>query len=144
MPRNVTEDGGSQRPDDDGLLSTEERYTIGDVVSIESVNEWLPYGWSVTIEVVEFGTDEMEEVLQFCRSGSYRDTELLLKPSELYEPTADIELYEWRSDVTSMPEPGRGPRWEGQTSPAGEWTEIGTAESLKKALRAAKNWVRQQ
>jgi hypothetical protein len=143
MPQNTTENEGSQRPDGD-LLSTAERDTIGDVVSIENVDEWLPHGWSVTVEVVEFDTGEMEEVLQFCRSGSYRDAELRLKPSELYEPTADVELYEWRSDVTSMPEPGRGPRWEGQTSPAGEWTEIGTAESLRKAFRAAKNWVRQQ
>jgi len=73
------------------LDSVEIAPTIGDVVDRHEIGRRLPEGWRVERDIVQFRGDSLAEVLRLIdRRDGFRIT---LKPVDILEPTAAVELY---------------------------------------------------
>lgn len=108
---------------DADLDSVTKLETITDVVDLDDLAGRLPGGWSVSPDMVQFEDGDLEETLLVRRGAD--DPQLVLKPTEMTDPTGEIEFYE-RRHVTAAR------------------TRRLIAESLDEALMAAVNWVHQR
>lgn len=124
MPdRNTSRDGASKTNQGVVLGDVAEVRTVGDVVSLSTIDSQVSDGWSVAANPVQFGDEALEEAVVFSRSRS--DPELALKPAAMTEPKTDIEWYE-RKAATDVRR------------------QVRTLDSLQYALRAAVNWTHQR
>lgn len=108
---------------DTGLDSVTKLETITDLVDIDDLADRLPGGWTVAPNMVQFKGEDLEETLLVRRGAD--DPLLVLKPTEMTDPSGEIEFYERRHATSAR-------------------TLQLTAESLDEALRAAVNWVHQR
>lgn len=121
--RSTGRGGAALDQSDDSLDAVTDVPTLRDHVSLQSVQQELPGGWTARHTFVQFGADPLEDAVQFERS---RDgPTLLLKPAVLTEPTGAIEWYEERG------------------SSAGR-EHVRTVDGLDAALRAAINWAHRE
>lgn len=105
------------------LTTVQSRDTVGDLTSIPRIRAELPAGWDVRLDLVQFGTEALEEALTFSRTPA--DPRLQLKPARFDEPERDVEWHERQSRTA-----GR--------------RHVRTVPTLDEAVRAAVNWTHQQ
>ncbi len=79
-----------QQPEID-LETIRERTTVRNVVNYPALDEHLDPGWAVDPEIVKFGDESLADALVF--SHYQRSYDIILKPTDLFLPTDEIELF---------------------------------------------------
>lgn len=73
------------------LETIRERTTVRNVIDYQAVDEQLDPGWAVDPEIVKFGNEPLADALVF--SHYQRSYDIILKPTDIFLPTDEIELY---------------------------------------------------
>ena len=73
------------------LQEIRERTTIRNIVDYRAVDKQLDPGWAAAPEIVQFGNDPLADTLVFSHTN--RPYEVVLKPTDVFVPTDDIEIY---------------------------------------------------
>ncbi len=73
------------------LETIRERTTVRNVIDYGAVDEHLDSGWAVDPEIVKFGNEPLADALVF--SHYQRSYDIILKPTDIFLPTDEIELF---------------------------------------------------
>lgn len=73
------------------LQEIRERTTIRNIVDYRAVDQELDAGWAAAPEIVQFGDNPLADTLVFSHTN--RPYEVVLKPTDVFVPTDDIEVY---------------------------------------------------
>lgn len=73
------------------LQEIRERTTIRNVIDYRAVDRLLDPGWAAAPEIVQFGNDPLADTLVFSHTN--RPYEVVLKPTDVFVPTDDVEVY---------------------------------------------------
>jgi hypothetical protein len=73
------------------LQEIRERTTIRNIVDYRVVDRELDAGWAAAPEIVQFGDNPLADTLVFSHTN--RPYEVVLKPTDVFVPTDDIEVY---------------------------------------------------
>ena len=73
------------------LQEIRERTTIRNIVDYREIDRVLDPGWVAAPEIVQFGNDPLSDTLVFSHTN--RGYEVVLKPTDVFVPTDEIEIY---------------------------------------------------